>query len=302
MQKNEHLLYLEALNRRDMLNTPELNTEFNNLTKGHEGEELFSNYFQTYAHQNWVLFEDYWFNIEGPGQADKLILSDNLWYLIDTKHYTGHLVYQNRTVTINNKRYRNIFNDMETRTSKIQQIAAQISTNITIKPVIVFTGNDFTYTLHDPVHMDIVIRTAIRQFIQTLPYTHPLTNHTQTLKTLNKYRTPYNKHYDRLTPEAFPQLKKGIYCPNCHKYNTRKHKSAIYCPNCQIEEHLPALINRHATELLYLFPNHPQILTATNLYELMGKQFSRNTILNHLKNNFESIKKSQYTYYQPTPK
>ncbi|MGO4936181.1 nuclease-related domain-containing protein [Fundicoccus sp. Sow4_H7] len=267
MEKNEQLIYFEMLDLRGALDTKELQREFTTLRKGYEGEALFYSYFKAHAPQNWVVYYDYSFDFDGKAQIDFLLVSNQLWYLIEVKNYSGHLDYTDNTVTINNKIYQNIFRDLDNRTVRLKRLVATVSRQITVTPIMIFIGADFTYTLNQKPSMTVIPRTAIKHFLTKLPPVTPLLNYQQTQNTLNKYKTPYQIKYHRLEPEAFVKIRKGIHCANCSSYNVERMRSCVRCGACSHLERLEFVISRKAFELIGLFPDHPEILTVANLHQ-----------------------------------
>ena len=117
-------------------------------------------------------------------------------------------------------------------------------------------------------------------------------------RTLDNFRVPYGITFTQLAPREFGSVWSGILCGECGGRGCERRKYSITCSVCGKDEMLGSVILRHAVELRYLFYNNPEMVTAGNIFALMGGVISIKTIRRHLATRFPLVRQSNTHFYQ----
>lgn len=300
MKKSNHLMVLEAMGQRGMLDE-EGKRQLYAMQKGFEGECEFARLFERLANQDWLLEYDYWFEQGKRMQADFLLLSSLLWIQVDVKNYEGRFEYKNGQCWHNGKLLaENFFANMTERERRLMKIAHKLDTRIQIRSVAVFI-NEFGQTFFDESFTgEAVCRHQLREFFWSIKNINKMhtSGEANVRRMLDNFRVPYGIGFTGLAPREFGSVWSGILCGECGGRGCERGKYSITCSVCGKDEMLGSVILRHAVELRYLFYNNPEMVTAGNIFALMGGVISIKTIRRHLATRFPLVRQSNTHFYQ----
>ncbi|UUX35103.1 nuclease-related domain-containing protein [Fundicoccus culcitae] len=302
MEKNIELRVLEAMAVRGVA------VDENHLQKlqtGYEGEAKFATLVVEFglSHLMWV--EDYWFKIEdGPKrQPDFLLVLPYEWIAFDVKNYKTSFEYREGKCYANgwSKPMDNIVSAAENRNENLQQLAREVTGNISVRSALVFI-NENCHVTYDrmPNDVELVPRTLLRRFLEQYRHTPPLKDWLvqKVSVVLDTYRTEYGMPFEALKVEDFASLRKGIVCGGCGFCGTERDKSQIICHQCGNKQTISEIVRYHTIQQRLLFYDNPEMVTTRHLYELMGKQITIRSIRRYMGNHFKVVNKGKSSYYQ----
>ncbi|UUX34942.1 nuclease-related domain-containing protein [Fundicoccus culcitae] len=301
MEKTIQHKILESMATRGMIHDQKWEQKLNRLKSGYDGELAFIKWFNQYNRSYWKLEIDYWFDIDGRKQIDDILMANHRWIVVDVKNYFGKFNYLEGDCLLNGFTMgTDIFNNLETKTKKARQIAAEISRNIQVDSAMIFIGDHCQVELDCVPKAQVVMRNGLFQFIDGLEFAEPMADWLQkkVATKLDYYRTDERPPDIALSPTQFSELKKGIQCPHCKQSNLHINRVWITCKECGRKESYKDAICRHAVELSYLFYYHPKMVTTSNVYALMGGQINKRVIRKYLVQEFQAMKSKKYCYYK----
>ncbi|UUX32735.1 nuclease-related domain-containing protein [Fundicoccus culcitae] len=300
MNKTKQHKILEHMAARGMIKDQTLEQKLNRLKSGYEGEIAFVKWFNQYNHSYWKLEVDYWFDKDGRKQIDDILMATHRWIVVDVKNYFGKFNYLKGDCLLNGFTMgTDIFDELETKTKKASQIAAEVSRNIQVDSAMIFIGEHCQVDLDCVPKAQVVMRNELFQFIDGLEFAEPMADWLQkkVATKLDFYRTDERPPDIALEPKQFEELKKGIRCGKCSGYNMTANKLWITCMDCGKKESYKETICRHAIELRYLFYYYPEMGTTKNIYELMGGKISKRSIRRYLSIEFTPSNGGNGCYY-----
>ncbi|XJS10794.1 nuclease-related domain-containing protein [Aerococcaceae bacterium WGS1372] len=300
MKKSHELTQLEICHRRGIKLDDKANHRLYTLTKGFEGESMVYQWFQTYSEGKLNIIHDYWFNHGKDMQVDLLVIMNNRWVVIEVKNYFGHFEYRSHDCYLNGKIMGdNHFKQLGHRTQRLQHIASKLNSEIKVESVMVFINEHCEVDISSEITTKIVLRHQLRFFIQSLVNNQQNFFVNKVIKHLEKYRVGSPFQPLRLDGQKVArEIRRGISCAKCNKFNTYPTYQYIRCRNCGHNEFKNKAIIRVALELRYLYYYQPTKITSQLLFEFCGESMSKRTIINSLANKFEYIKNGPKSYYE----
>ncbi|UUX33469.1 nuclease-related domain-containing protein [Fundicoccus culcitae] len=305
MKKSNHLMVLEYMERRGMLVDADAKSQLYAMQKGFEGELAFAALFERFANQDWLLIYDYWFASGKKKQIDFLLLSSAVWFQIEVKNYEGRFEYKTGECWHNGKLLdENLFSNMEERARRLKKIAAGVSSKIQVRSIAIFI-NEFGQTYFDETFTgEAINHLQIKDFFWSIRNVQklPAWLEDKVRLALEEERGTYAIAFKGLDPGVFELVRQGVCCDgdeSCGGFHAVRHQQySFICQKCGKIESLADVIARHAVELRYLFYDYPEMVTAGNLYLLMGGAVSKIAIRKHLSAKYDLVRVSNTHYYR----
>ncbi len=295
--ESDELRLLRFLNVR--MTIPEKDqSRYLSLKRGFEGEVAFDPLIDTLQGERYVL-KDLLLEVNHSFfQIDTLIISQGVIHLIDTKYFQGDWFYvEDKFLIVQSRReYKNPIDQLKRCVTLFNQWLHKQKLNFIVEALVVFNHPEFTL-YQAPMDLPIVLPTQIPHFFKKLDETpsqlgDPHKKLAQELLTLHHNKNPF------FTPPeyTYDQLKKGIYCENCHSFALSKKDHIVFCRNCGTSEPLGHAILRAANEFRLLFPEEK--ITTKEIYNWCKFEVSTKTISRLLNKNFKANGITRYRYFQ----
>lgn len=290
---NEELLHV--LHSRITLTNVDAQ-RFSNLFKGIAGEQQFEKLTASLQSDFYLLHDICLEHNHSIFQIDTLLISEQEIIIFEVKNYEGEYVYESESFRMlsTNQEILNPLHQLNRSKTLLQSLMKKMKVHIPIKGYLIFINPEFTL-LQAPVDMPIILPSQLKRFLRQLNQTpSSLTKqHEQLAEHLVNIHLPTSP-YERETFYSYNQLQKGIRCPECGKFMSRKNIRTLACVVCGLEEALDAGIIRSVNELKLLFPEMK--ISSSIVWEWCAIVDSQKTIRRVLVQNFvyEGGKKHRY--------
>lgn len=207
-----------------------------------------------------------------------------LW-VVEIKNYQGNYQYKNNCWTVNENILSNNICEQLSRACRItQQILNQEGIKMTVKGVFVFINPRSEVKIVDPVNELVLSPNQIPQWLTSLKAP---SNSVAWQSAIEKYCIANYRTTRITTAERFAKLKKGIRCPNCGSFATKKqHYYTLEC-SCGCFQVKEKAILRTISE--YGIIRHDISLKKKDVHEFIGKEYSLVYIETLLKKHFKRI-------------
>lgn len=302
MQKNTELLQLEILTIRHITLDEKQKLRHWLLNLGFIGEKEVDGWIHDFGDAFWMVVYDYWFYYQKKMQADFLIIKEKQWLLLEVKNFDGKFEYKNHECIMNSRVMNdNFIVNMSNKIRRIKNIAHEISPDIEVVSAMIFINEHCQVEMNHPVDFEIILRNQFKQFLKrfvnhsSTPLPHEYIERVRTV--LNQYATDSPFQPTGLLPDQFAKVKKGITCQECHSFETVASKKKIVCKLCGHKELKAAAIIRSTKQLRYVFFDHPEMITTTNVFDFMGGKVSLATVRYTLAREFQRVGLTKSSYY-----
>lgn len=268
------------------------------LLKGHEGEKQFYQLIKSNLTTNSIFLHDLLLQSNNSlFQIDHTLIHAQTIFSFEVKNYEGEFIIENGNwyVKTTKQEIRNPLNQLNKSDYLLRQLVKNLGYNLPVKSYLVFINRDFTlYQL--PPNLPILLRSQLNRFIQFLNQSHaPLKQeHHQLAQELKKVQIT-DSSFKNLPDYDFKQLRKGITCPECYMFLSRKGQRFLLCDNCGYTETLEKGILRNVYEFHLLFPDMK--ITTYVIYEWCDIVRSKKTIRRVLSKHLKFIENGRYSYY-----
>lgn len=289
-QKSHELQYLEVLHQRGGLTTEE-EKEYQKLLKGYQGETQFDKMCRYFLSAEFITIDDITLQLgKSVTQIDKLIAEEKVLWVVEIKNYQGNYRYENNCWTVNGKILSNNICEQLSRACRItQQILNQKGIKMTVKGVLIFINPRSEVKIVDSVNELVLSPNQIPQWLMSLKAP---SKSMAWQSAIEDYRIPNYRTTRITTAERFAKLKKGIRCPNCGSFATKKqhyHTLECSCGYFQVKE---KAILRTISE--YGIIRYDISLKKKDIHEFIGKEYSLAYIETLLKKHFKRIGDTYY--------
>lgn len=284
-QKSHDLQYLEVLYQRGGL-TVEEEKEYWKLLKGYQGEIQFDQMCHYFLSSEPTVMEDITLQLgKSVTQIDQLIAEGTVLWIIDIKNYQGKYKYENNCWTINGSILSNNICEQLSRACRItQQILNQEGIKMTVKGVLVFINPHSEVKIVDSINELVLSSNQIPQWLMSLKKPR---HSVAWQSAIENYRIPNYRTTRITTAEHFAKLKKGIRCPNCGSFATKKqHYHTLEC-SCGCFRVKEKAILRTISE--YGIIRHDVSLKKKDIHEFIGKEYGLAYLETLLKKHFKRI-------------
>jgi len=295
-EPSPQLEMLKALDRRGDLLNPQTNA-IRNRVKGFEGECQFDELLKKLKCEC-LIVNDLTLKISGQTcQIDSLLITGKGVILYEVKNYEGQFVYTEDKLKVlsTSKEISNPVHQLNRTTNLFRQLMEEQCANFTLRSYIVFINETFTL-FNAPVDSPFILPTMVNYHMKKLTNERRALNKShytfaETLKQLNQ---------TELSFYSFPEydwsgLEKGAFCKVCQSELGKPIGRICQCNKCGCKEVSTDVILRQINEYLLLFPEKK--LTTNDVYNWIGKLFSKKSIRSVLKKNFELKGNYKGRYY-----
>ncbi|PAE23409.1 nuclease-related domain-containing protein [Bacillus sp. 7894-2] len=267
-----------------------------NLEKGYEGEVKFDLLTEKLTEERLVIHDLLLEVNNSYVQIDTLIISERMIHLIEIKNFQGDWnLESDKLYAVNTGReYKNPVHQLKRSASLFRQLLQILKQTIPVEASVLFINPEFTL-YQAPMDQPIILPTQINRFLKDLNHTPSKLNEghrklARQLLSLHQTKNPYT-----ILPDYhFDQLKKGMYCMNCHSLLSPVHRTLV-CEKCGGREKLEQAILRNIREFKFLFPERK--LTTQSIYEWCKADISKRTYSRVLKKNFTARGSTSNTYF-----
>lgn len=271
---------------------------FSNLLKGVAGEQQFEQLTASLQSDFYLLHDICLEHNHSIFQMDTLLISEREIILFEIKNYEGEYVYEAESFRMlpTNQDILNPLHQLNRTKTLLQSLLKKLKVHIPVKGYLVFINPEFTL-LQAPIDTPIILPSQLKRFLRKLNQTPSSLNkqHEQLAEHLVNMHLPTSP-YERETFYSFNQLQKGIRCPECGKFMSRKNTRTLACVLCEHEEALDAGIIRNVNELMLLF--REMTVTTSIVLEWCAIIDSRKTIRRVLAQNFVSVGDNKHRHYK----
>ncbi|MGN7178844.1 nuclease [Paenibacillus sp. FSL R5-0490] len=293
---SDELWYMRYLNTRMELTEKE-KQHWANLEKGYEGEVKFDLLTEKLTEVR-VVIHDLLLEVNNSYfQIDTLIISERMIHLIEIKNFQGdwHLESDKLFAVTTGREYKNPVYQLKRSAALFRQLLQILKQTIPVEASVIFINPEFTL-YQAPMDQPIILPTQINRFLKDLNHPPSKLNEghrklAQQLLSLHQTKNPYT-----ILPDYhFDQLKKGMYCMDCHSLLTPVHKNLV-CKKCGGHEKIDQGILRNIKEFKHLFPERK--LTTQGIHEWCNANINKRTFSRVLKKNFTARGSTSNTYYE----
>ncbi|UYG93525.1 nuclease-related domain-containing protein [Cytobacillus firmus] len=293
---SDELWSMRYLNTRMELTEKE-KQHWANLEKGYEGEVKFDLLTEKLTEERLVIHDLLLEVNNSYFQIDTLIISERTIHLIEIKNFQGdwHLESDKLYAANTGREYKNPVYQLKRSAALFRQLLQILMQTIPVEASVIFINPEFTL-YQAPMDQPIILPTQISRFLKDLNHTPSKLNEghrklAQQLLSLHQTKNPYT-----ILPDYhFDQLKKGMYCLDCHSLLSPVHKNLV-CEKCGGHEKMDQGILRNIKEFKLLFPERK--LTSQSIYEWCNANISKRTYSRVLKKYFTARGSTSNTYYE----
>lgn len=268
------------------------------LEKGYTGEVMFDRMTENLTEERYIL-DDLLLNVNNSYfQLDKVIIAKDTIHLIDVKNYEGdYFIDKDNLFSVKNGReHKNPVTQLRRSETLFRQLLQNLKLNHLVNASIIYINPEFTL-YQAPLDQPIILPSQINRFIRDLNNTPSKLNDShlrlaQKLLSMHQATNPFSKmpNFD------YDQLEKGIYCLDCHSFNTYINNYDFVCGKCGTHERIGHAILRITEEFKLLLPEEK--LTSAKIYKWANSAVSLKTISRVLKKNYTFNGKKRHTYYE----
>lgn len=256
LQKHQDLLWLEELEKRGGL-TADQQRELNYKRLGFRGEDEFGQLMRRYMPSDWQLLQDVRLKtIAGEIQMDAVLLNNLGLSVFEVKNYTADYHYSAGRWQVNGRpKHHDDFQQLERTAGLLTQQLQRNGFNLPVHQYVVYINEEDTVEIDDE-SLPFIKRAKLRRFInlsidncQSAPY--------QTYPRETEWLLSQHQPDDRrltLSDGEFTELKKGIYCVNCHSFELECDRYHVHCRSCRYSESKEKAIVRTICDYGILFP------------------------------------------------
>jgi len=268
------------------------------LEKGYEGELKFDQLANHLKEERYILDG---LLLEWNGstfQLDKVIISESVIHLLDTKYYSGDYYWDNGKLyyLATSKECKNPIEQLNRGLLLFKQLLQSLKLNYLVEAFAVFVHSEFTL-YQAPKDLPIILPTQVNRFLSELNNTKSALSEghrklAQALIALNQTKNPYEK----LPEYSYEQLQKGMFCKKCKTLLFVTERNNFVCGKCGEQEKVSDAILRNVEEYKFLFPERK--VTSSNIQDWCRTKLHRKTISRILGKHYAIIGNTRSTYYQ----
>ncbi|WP_017755179.1 nuclease-related domain-containing protein [Calidifontibacillus oryziterrae] len=292
------LLVLRYLNTRTNLPESEL-SHYRLLEKGFEGETNFDQLVEN-LQGDFIGMFDLLFEINNTiFQIDSLIISGENIYLFDVKNFDGdyYVCSDNKWYSITEIEIKNPIHQLNRCETLLKRLLQNIGCNQLISSNVIFINPNF-YLYQAPINLPIIFPTQIKRFLQKLDLTLQKSKIKDKQVKLAEKLLAHNldtSPYIRKPEYTYDQLKKGIYCKECHSFEVYTNSKMVVCKICGFREKIENSVLRNIEEYKVLFPDKK--ITTSSIQEWCKIIDSVTTVRRIISINHKPVGKFRNTYY-----
>lgn len=286
---------LESLYARDNLSST-ARIKYESQKKGLEGELEFDHLIQEANLPGLIICDLLLSTKDTHFQIDALYITDGHIYLYEIKNYSGSQNYKDGFIySESGYAVQNPIAQVERKQSYLHNLILNMGHQIELSSYVIFINAEF-YLYSFPETPQVIFSGQIQNhFSQLSKNSRKVSSKTQTLSNRLLSMHVHDYRPTNLPDYTFYRLKKGIYCPNCLKYDCHTTRQFRICPHCNNKEKSAEAIKRTLREFRRLFPNEK--LTRKIANEWCGLELPSNRIKSALVKNFELHHSGRSSYY-----
>lgn len=281
-------------------NNQELEKSFYQTKMGIEGEQLLVDFIEKFGENDWQVLRNIWVDYYGTVESDLILLTRANCYFFEVKNYTGVFSYQNGTCRLNGQKLANncVTQAMRAHT-KFQGLCREAGLPCDPKGILLFTGEHNRVILKDEIfEIEVLERQDLMYFMQKIKKEEARSgrrlNYTSFYRLLEKYRTANPFLPKPLNRQELENLRRGIYCGNCEKFEVELSHFYAKCSCGFIEKRDDAILRGICDYGVLSYDKH---LRVGELYYFLNRIASKENIYRILRQNFEFVKKGRNSYY-----
>ncbi len=271
------------------------------LEKGFAGERWVLDTFSEFGQKHWKILQNVWLDYQGVFECDFLVLTTVGMYTFEIKNYSGKFSFQNSTCLLNGKKIsHNPIYQAQKAKVLIESLLQEKFPRMSVQGILLFIGEHHTVEIADRVDdLQILMRNELRNYIWAMERTERNLQGTgfdidACAAWLEPFRTINPFGPEPIDLKTKEQLRRGICCSNCGRFDVDTKKSFVTC-GCGMHEPKENAIVRTICE--YGVIHFVQELKTADLFAFFNGQVSKSTLLKLLNKHFTKIgehKASQY--------
>jgi len=289
------------IHKRTLRSTQEDYYRLKNLELGALGEQIVFNYLKKYEMDDWIIIRNMWLNVDGPFEADLILLTNHGPYLFEVKNYTSDFIFENGVSSFNGHlNSGNPINQTRRNTINLQKIGNGFSNQITVQGVLVLVGVDNYVEINDDIsNIKIIKRNELKRTMKQIvkkekDYRGKPVNNNYLLKQLKKHEIDRYHGPEPLSKEKINTLQKGICCLRCNSFDVTIKRKTIECICGFTEERELAILRTICEYGVLTFDRDFKI---GELLEFFDYQINHVNLRKVLKKYFKSRGKGKHTFY-----
>lgn len=286
IRKSQQHLWLSKLNARGALLEQEAK-EFYWKECGHEGENNFAAFAEREKAASWQWLFDLRLQAKaGEIQVDAVLICEVGWITFEVKNYRAAYQFSEKQLTVNGEvNFHNAFRQAERSSNLFHHVFKQFSAVGDLRHYIVFINEEDTVDVDGGnSKIPYLKHGKLRQFFRDLRRecetlaNLPAVFNRDFLLEATRLRAMHkidNRRYS-LTDERFTNLKKGLQCEQCQKFNLRISRYYVICQECSFCESKEKATMRLVSTLGILLPF--ESLNPKKVHQLSGGMLEYRTI------------------------
>jgi len=272
-----------------------------NFELGAFGEQTVFNYLKKYEMNDWIIIRNMWLNVDGPFEADLILLTKHGPYLFEVKNYTSDFIFENGVSSFNGHiNSGNPINQTRRNTINLQKMWSSFSKQITVQGMLVLVGVDNYVEIHDDIsNIKIVKRNELNRTIKQIvkrenDYRGKPANNNYLLKQLEKHEIDRYHGPEPLSKKKINTLQKGICCLRCNSFEVAIKRKTVECICGFTEERELAILRTICEYGVLTFDRDFKI---GELLEFFDYQINHVNLRKVLKKYFKSRGNGKHTFY-----
>ncbi|SDJ95603.1 nuclease-related domain-containing protein [Alkalibacterium thalassium] len=299
-EASKELNVLRALNQRQAYSF-EQKQNLLNMEKGLIGERQFDEMGEKYLEQECVMLQDLSLTIKGNTvQIDSVLLTSEVVYIFEVKNYEGDFIMKDGDIyTVAGQEISNPLTQLNRTSSLLRQLLQSWQVKMSIEGYVVFVNPAcmlYHATPADPFIFYGQIQSRLTE-INRRQRDEPWG--IKKMKGLaEKLIEEHNKEgriQIKRPAYTYEELRKGIRCLYCGKFDIRITQRRVYCKSCMQIISKDKVVISQIEEYFLLFPERKA--TVNNIYEWCGEKVNKERIQRILSTYYQKSALSVGTYY-----
>jgi len=292
---------LREINKRGgLIKHDKLRREYHNFEKGFEGEKRLVQFLNDYGNPNWKALRNVWFENYTEFESDLILFTHPKVYTFEVKNYSGTWQLKNGQCFRNGTNMgHNPFSQAQKATTDLKGLLDDKMSQ-KLHGVLSFVGMHNKVQIYDAIDgIEVRMLNDLQDYIfdileEEKKHLGYGINVDTILETLAPFEIGKPSKEREIPEDAKKNLRTGICCSHCGKYNLKWKEGYLVC-SCGMHEPREEAIVRTICE--YGVIHTDKELTTRELTNFFGKDIKRSTVYRYLKKHFERVGAKRGTYY-----
>jgi len=289
------LMYMQAFSRRVELSSKDART-LSVLESGYEGEVHDDKVLEEIGHESLIVFRDIYVKAgDAVAQFDSIIIDDNTVTVNEIKNYSGFYSYNGgQWFSGKFEVTEDAISQLKRAMGKLKKIRYESKINFDVSGKIIFPNLDLQFDCDDERARSLVVmRNQLKEYLKSFR-SSGVSEQSKKIAQVIYRKIIDNPYFDKSAD--ITDLKRGLYCASCGRFDLDIQKYYVYCRRCNCRESKESHIIRAFSDFQALFRREK--MTRQKLQEMLGNQISERMLQRMLKRYCETCSTGAATYYK----